>query len=272
MSELPSFKFYGELNKDISKCFYCHYCDNSSYNFSDEFPKKIFCYHFVKNLKILKDKMSENADLKNMYCNHLIHWIYNKYYNMSLGHGIKISEEFISKLNKLRNIILQGVSGTNDDYCNNLFKNILSYDDIQRRKDFQDYYVNYKFIHQKSTEKNGKCYNFYDYLNSKKDFYVDMVEQCKKDHEKKYCEHINYTECNPQTLINLPECNNEKTRSTNGLDIQADVLEVKDGYRLRYVWETDDYINFSDYRFIILVGLSIWGVILSLFFLYNVNY
>ncbi|SBT74078.1 PIR protein [Plasmodium ovale] len=268
LSDLPSYQFYRQLNNDFSECRYCDYCDDPIYKFSHEIPKKIFCYQFVKNLEILKEKNNNDEDLKNMYCNHLIHWIYEKYYNMSLGHGVKMTEDFTDKLNKVTNAIFSRYT-SDRDYCENVIKKKLSYQDIKKRKDFHDYYVNYKFIHRKSTEANGKCYNFYDYLNSRRDFYDDMVKQCKEDREEKYCEHINYTNCKPQTLINLPQCNNEKKGSPEGPDIPEDALEVKDGYRLRYVWETDDYIYFSDYRFILLVGLSIWGVILSLFLLYK---
>ncbi|SBT56543.1 PIR Superfamily Protein [Plasmodium ovale wallikeri] len=268
--ELPSFKFNRELNEDISKCTYCNICDRPDFDFHGNIPKKIFCYQFVKNLEILKEKNNIDEDLKNMYCKHLVYWVYNKYYSVLEGYEKKISQDVIDMLNKVRKAIFQGDTFSNGDYCKNSFTTLLTFEDFGKRKNYHDYYVNYKNIKDSTKEKGEKCSIFFDYLNSKKEFYAGMAEQCGTSPEKKYCEQFDYKICDPQTLVNELQCNQNSTESGDQ-GCKSNVAEDSDPYSQKYIWEHCDnlVINLSDYRAIFIIGLAIWGLILTLFLFYK---
>ncbi|SBT58028.1 PIR Superfamily Protein [Plasmodium ovale wallikeri] len=270
LAQLPSFQFNYELNKDVSKCTYCNICDEQDIIFPDEHAIKILCYSFVRNLEILINQNNVDTNKKNMYCNHLIYWIYQKYFSIFSESMAKPSNYIFEKLKLARNTFISFNTSSGNDFCENSFKNILPFSDIEKIKLYHDYYVNFKFIEQKSTKKDGNCYNYRDYLEGKKELYVEMVKQCKDDHVKKFCEHFSYEECDPDNLLKKQECHKQTTDS-RGLDNKSDESEDCGLTEPKYVWEycNNKVINLSDFRAILIIGLATWGIILTLFLLYK---
>ncbi|SBT56535.1 PIR Superfamily Protein [Plasmodium ovale wallikeri] len=263
--DLPSFQFNRELNKDVSECFSCSLCDRPEYISPDDYPLKIICYYFVRNLEILESRKTHDTNKKNMYCNHLIHWMHNKYYDLEKKRQYKDFDDFFNKIDKVRNVFFSEYT-SRDNFCDNIISRKLTLLDIGRRKDFHDYYMNYKDIEEKLKEKGEKCYNFFNYLNTKKDFYASMIEQCKNDPQKKYCEHFKYQDCDPKELLKLPKCKELEPKD----DAQGDNSQSGDPCSHMRGWETSYYsLNFSDYRVVLLTGLAIWGILITLHFLYK---
>ncbi|SBT56541.1 PIR Superfamily Protein [Plasmodium ovale wallikeri] len=264
LAELPSFEFFNELNKDISKCSYSFYCENPESNFEDNISLKILCYFFVRNLEILEKRKNNSLELKNLYCNYLVYLIYEKYYNISEGFRAPELDEIFDKLNKVRNTIFSGdTSGR--DYCENFFKKKFSYPDIQKRNKFYDYYVNFKHIEDKLKIKEEDCFKYYDYLKNKKKLYEELKQECKETDTKSYCQNIDYNKCDPNELLKLPKCKELEAKD----DAQGDDSQSGDPCSHMREWETYYSLNFSDYRVVLLTGLAIWGILITLHFLYK---
>lgn len=265
LADFPSSKFNSELNNDVSNCLNCPLCDRKDFNFNEDIPLKIICYSFVRNLGILQERKSKDNYENNMFCNHLIHWMYNKYFNIDKGKNYKDFYVFFNKFDSVRNYILSFNSSDND-FCKDVISKNLSFEEISKRKNYNDYYVNFKFIEEALTKKKEDCYKYYDYLKGMTTAYSNMVKECPKHDNEKYCENINYKECDPEVLLKLPKCKEIQ-------DKEEKETEESFSTEPKYIWKYCDnlVINYSDYRAIFIIGLAIWGLILSLFFLYNVN-
>ncbi|SBT82984.1 PIR protein [Plasmodium ovale] len=175
------------------------------------------------------------------------------------------SNNFISPVfdnfDNLRNSVFS-LNPSDNDFCKDVVSKKLTFEEISKRKDYHDYYVNYKNIKDSTKEKREKCSIFFYYLNSKKEFYADMTKQCETDPKKKYCEQFDYKICDPQSLLNELQCNQNSTESGD---------QVSDPYSQKYILEYCDnlVINLSDYRAIFIIGLAIGGLILTLYLFYK---
>ncbi|SBT56536.1 PIR Superfamily Protein [Plasmodium ovale wallikeri] len=246
---------------NVSKCTYCSLCDNKPSNYDDDHPLKIFCYFFVRNLGILQDRKSEDNYKKNMYCDHLIQWMYNKYYNLEKGNTYRDFYDFLGKLNTVRNTFFSG-DITGNDFCNDVISKKFTFNDINKRKKFHDYYVNFKYIEDMLKTKNDKCHKYYSYIKGMTTLYSDMVEKCPKPDNKKYCENVNYEECNPKNLLQLEKCKEIQ-------DAQDKESNEGESTEQMFIWEhcNNKVINLSDYRAILIIGLAVWGIMLTVLFL-----
>ncbi|SBT58529.1 PIR Superfamily Protein [Plasmodium ovale wallikeri] len=159
-----------------------------------------------------------------------------------------------------------------DGLCKNYFENLLHIENYKNAKEVTDYCVNYEFIKDKLDKSNENCARFYYYLTGSSDLYKNTISKCHQG-SGKYC--LSFIDCHnydPKLLLDNDKCKQTKKVEESLRKSEEDAVNFHPcppGFRCI----DDDFIyrsiTFSDYRFISLIVLSIWAVILSFFFIYK---
>ncbi|SBT72874.1 PIR protein [Plasmodium ovale] len=270
LGDSPAFKFNNELNNVIENCRFCRYCDEENY-FLQSYGLKVLCYRFVNNLWKIYNDYTKNKMINDKRCNDLIYWWYdNLYYTYKKSHSDDL-EEIVNTFKKVWKNITESPENSADKLCKNSFEQ-LTFDECKKSKNVSDYCENYDFIKKELEKSDVNCSGFYYYLTENSKLYEETVSKC---HEKgkNYC--LDYKDCHnysPENLLSDKKCIETKKSET-----ESDNLEELAGKstlcppEFSCVEEAFIYrsITFSDYRFISLIVLSIWAILLSLFFLYK---
>ncbi|SBT58592.1 PIR Superfamily Protein [Plasmodium ovale wallikeri] len=271
LGESPSLKFNNELKNIIKHCRFCQTCDEEQY-FIGNYGIKVLCYYFVNNLEKTYQKIENNEKLKDKRCNDFIYWWYdNLYYTYEKGYSPDFAD-IINQFKKIWKNITQSYGVPADKLCKNPFEPLLSLDSCKNMKKVSDYCENYEFIKKELEETSANCAGYYYYLTQSEELYNETVSKCKTD-GKKYC--LNFDQCHtydPKILLNNYKC--KLIERTENEDAE---LAQKAEHLIMCPLDYDcvpDYISkmsitFSDYRFISLMALSLWAIILSCFFLYK---
>ncbi|SCA48176.1 PIR protein, partial [Plasmodium ovale] len=267
----PTYAFDKELNNVIESCMFCKYCDEETYFFQN-YGLKVLCYRFVNNLWKIYNDFTKNQNINDKRCNDLIYWWYNNlYYTYKKSHSpnrdeiVKTFKEVWRKIKESREI-------SEDKLCKKSFEALKSFDDCEKAKKVSDYCENYEFIQNKLHEEKVNCLGFYYYLTENSKLYEENVSKCRVN-GKNYC--LDFKDCHnysPEKLLNDKKCVETKQSEIE----RAKLEELEEKFTMcppesRCVEDAFIYrsITFSDYRFISLIVLSIWAILLSLFFLYK---
>ncbi|SBS82097.1 PIR Superfamily Protein [Plasmodium ovale curtisi] len=271
LSGSPLFKFTKELNNVIEFCAFCSACDKEEY-FTRNYGLKVLCYNFANNLEKIYNNFSKNTELNDKRCNDFLYWWY---YNLNYTYNKLSTSEYNKIVNAFKAVwknieILQ--KNQSDKLCKNYFEPLKSFEKCEKEKTVSDYCENYDFIKKELKKSNVNCAGFYYYLTENSNLYEKTVSKCREN-EKNYC--LGFNDCHtydPKLLLDDGKCKQTKQAET-----ERDNLEELAGKSTlcppesRCVEDAFIYrsITFSDYRFISLIVLSIWAILLSLFFLYK---
>ncbi|SBT58527.1 PIR Superfamily Protein [Plasmodium ovale wallikeri] len=271
--EGPSYKFNKELDSKIKNCSFCSVCDEKGKRISGEYGLKILCYYFTRNLGIIKDEYSASTTKKNKLCNDLIYWLHK---NLKNNHSEmeKDYNEILTEFKEVWKSIISDPPISEDNLCGNTFKDISSFEKFENLKKISDYCENYEFIKAKLDNPNEPCAVYYKYLTNNSTMYTNRVSKCSENGNN-YC--LNYNNCNtydPKILLDKPKCKIAKESE----DARSQMKEKEEEYTQcgpEYECVPKNYfdtsINYSDYRIVPLIVLSIWGTFLSLYFLYKLS-
>ncbi|SBS82187.1 PIR Superfamily Protein [Plasmodium ovale curtisi] len=271
LGDSPSYIFNKELNSVIKSCKFCSYCDNVS-TFLGDYGIIVLCYNFVNNLSKIYDDWNISTKLKDKRCNDLIYWWYNNLYYTYQKRCIPNCDNIAEAFSEVWKKITQSLGTYADRLCKNPFEPLLSFDSCKNMKKVSDYCENYEFIKDQLENTSANCAGYYYYLTESEDLYKETVSKCKTD-GKKYC--LNFDECHnydPKILLNNSKCKlteqteNERTRWEKE---EEQIIPCRRGFECVSYDIINTSITFSDYRFISLIVLSIWAIILSCFFLYK---
>ncbi|SBT84624.1 PIR protein [Plasmodium ovale] len=250
---------------------FCRYCDEET-NFTGKYGLKVLCYKFVNNLEKIYNNFANNTGLNDKRCNDFLYWWYNNlYYTYKKSHSSN-REEIVNAFKAVWEKIKLSQGNQSDKLCKNFFVPIKTFDECKKVKEVTDYCVNYEFIKNELQKQNVYCAGFYYYLTENSNLYEKTVSTCHEN-EKNYC--LGFNDCHtydPKLLLDDDKCKQTKQAET-----ERDNLEELAGKstlcppEYRCVEDAFIYrsITFSDYRFISLIVLSIWAILLSLFFLYK---
>ncbi|SBT83863.1 PIR protein [Plasmodium ovale] len=271
LEDSPSYKFNKDLNNIIDYCQFCSHCDKETY-FSYNYGLKVLCYMFANNLGKIYDDFDKNENLNEKRCNDLVYWWYN---NLYYTYQKRCTTTNCSEIVKFKNV-WEKIIASKKNYENRLCKNFLDdlspFEKYEKSKEVSDYCANYEYIEKKLEEKSVYCSNYYHYLTRSKDLYKETVSNCHTD-GRKYC--LNFDKChsyNPEKLLQHEKCKLIEQTENDRIE-----LEQKEEYFIPCPLDHDCVpgyiakmsITYSDYRFITLIVLSIWAIILSFFFLYK---
>ncbi|SBS92079.1 PIR Superfamily Protein [Plasmodium ovale curtisi] len=270
----PSYKFNNELDSIINNCWFCHVCDKAEHSFVNEYGLKILCYYFARNLQTIHYDYTSDIQLKNKVCNDLLYWLQN---NLKILLE-KRNSDYSSVLNKFqkiwRSIIESNTFISQDKFCGSSFNEILSYDECAKTKNVSNYCENYEFIKQELNKKTETCGGFYQYLTKNSDIYKIIPSECTAN-GKNYC--LKYSNCNtydPKKLLSNDKCKlieeNLQLRTKKQKEEENSTL-CTPGFECVSIDFIKTSINISDNRFISLIVLSVWAILLSLYFLYKLT-
>ncbi|SBT58530.1 PIR Superfamily Protein [Plasmodium ovale wallikeri] len=272
----PSYKFDKALNNVFKYCQFCSYCDEKKEYFYGNHGKKMLCYYFVHNLEKVYTEISSNAIIKDKRCNDVLFWLYDNLINV---HDIRVQstyEEIINEFKEVQKEIISKVSHiTEDNFCGTSFKKILPFAECTKRKKLSDYCENYKFMESKLNEPDGYCGIYYHYLTKNTELYKTISSECTHNSDNNNC--LSFKDCHsydPQNLLGNDKCMiiEKSDASRRKMEKEEEqYTQCGPGYECVSKNFFDTSINYSDYRIVPLIVLSIWGTFLSLYFLYKLS-
>ncbi|SBT01432.1 PIR Superfamily Protein [Plasmodium ovale curtisi] len=169
--ELPSEKYYRELDNNTKTTTYRNYCDSNENIVSGEHPLskypdlKKFCYKLVSELENLKSNESESLKKR---CTHLQLWLQEKVINTVEN---KYIITLIFFLNQVWINIMSNINISNIEECN-IKHSPIGIDYLKKWKTIYDYSLNYEHV---------KCA-----FQTEEDCSGNCKENCKED----YCRYI----------------------------------------------------------------------------------
>ncbi|SBT00368.1 PIR Superfamily Protein [Plasmodium ovale curtisi] len=271
--DAPSYKFNKELDSVIEDCSFCSMCDKNKNSFVGEYGLKTLCYYFVRNLEKIKNEYSGNTPLKDKLCNDLIYWLQHNLIN--IHHKTKPNLDNTLEIFKdvWKDIIAFGDGNLKDNLCKNSFDNLLSFEECTLTKKVSNYCENYEYIRGELEKPGGTCGGHYQYLTKNSKLYTDSVSKCSEN-GKNYC--LNYNECNtynPQNLLGTEKCKvvEKFEEQKKSVEEEQQYTQCGPGYECLPKNFFNKSIDFSDSRITPLIVLSIWGIFLSLYFLYKLS-
>ncbi|SBT54458.1 PIR Superfamily Protein [Plasmodium ovale wallikeri] len=273
-AEAPSYKFNKELDSVIEHCSFCSFCDENKHSYLHEYGLKTLCYYFARNLETVHNRYSDKNSLKDKLCNDLIFWLQNNLINIHRKTKPDLDKILENFKDVWKDITENGNIIPKDNLCRTSFDNLLSFQECTQAKNVSNYCENYEYIRKELEKSMVTCGGYYEYLTKNSKTY-DIISKGCIVKEKNYC--LNYKECNtysPQKLLNNPKCIiAKKSEEDRRKSLEAEEQYTQCGPEYECVPKNyfDTSINYSDYRIVPLIVLSIWGTFLSLYFLYKLS-
>ncbi|SBS94946.1 PIR Superfamily Protein [Plasmodium ovale curtisi] len=272
--DAPSYKFNKELDSVIEDCSFCSYCDGEKDPFLFDYGLKTLCYYFVRNLEKIKNEYPGNNPLKDKLCNDLIYWLQHNLINIHRKTESNLDSILKTFQDVWNDITADGKGIPKDNLCKTSFDKILSFEECTQAKKVSNYCENYEYIDKELKKTNEPCAVYYKYLTNNSKLYTDSVSKCSEN-GKNYC--LNYNECNtynPQLLLDKPMCKIAKESEERRREMEKEEQQYTQcgpGYECLPKNFFNKSIDFSDSRITPLIVLSIWGIFLSLYFLYKLS-
>lgn len=278
-SKLESFKFDIMLNNPVTSCPKCSLCDKAKGNNTHEPWFKFFCYQLVRNLETAETINSNSMDTKKSRCKSLIYWMHDKVVNINKTSGIKKDDNIIKDLlgvwtnfndSALPNNISFRCEVPDVSEFNNL-------EEMKKKKTMSDYCENYDTLKKilKNFGFHDNCHIYYDYFRDSLRKYREIAKKCNtNDFINESCSRF-CTNDDPEDVLNTPKCRTIETSLEKNDYITKNECDQLRKPVPELSCETKEVkipeFTFSDNRAIILILFSLWGIFLSLLFLYKVN-
>ncbi|SBT58528.1 PIR Superfamily Protein [Plasmodium ovale wallikeri] len=270
--ESPSYIFNKELNSVIKTCRFCSSCDKKEGIILYEYGLKTLCYYFARNLEKIYNIRSDDEALNDKRCNDVFYWLHdnliNTYDKMNSAYGdtVKNFKEVWEDIIETNSEILK------EKFCESSFERLNSFTEHKNYKEVSDYCEYYKFIEKKLENTNESCAVYYQYLTKNSKTY-DIISKGCTVNGKNYC--LNYNKCNtyhPQKLLSKTtsiKAKESEEKRIKSVEEEEQYIQCGPEYECVLKNSSDTSINHSDYRIVPLIVLSIWGIILSFYFIYK---
>ncbi|SBT83948.1 PIR protein [Plasmodium ovale] len=270
------------LNNPVTICKNCKLCDDVNGMKKNEPWFKFLCYQLVRNLETAETINSTNpVDKKLSRCKSLIYWMYDKVKNYYEKPIIKNNGNIIEELLDVwKNFNGSDENNPSSPKCKvpniSEFKNL---EDMKRKKIMSDYCENYSLFQRiRDYTEFENCHIYYDYFkDSLSKYKEEVVRECKdQDFFMKNCLRF-CNKADPYDVLNKSKC---KTIEIWPEEKKNDYMKKGDCEKLKepdpkLIYEIKDVpvpeFTFSDKRAIILILFSLWGIFLTLLFLYKMT-
>ncbi|SBT59565.1 PIR Superfamily Protein [Plasmodium ovale wallikeri] len=276
LEKMPSVAFYDKLDSEFVPCTYCKFCDTNINEFKEQPDWAMnLCYMIARNLEIISNMIDGKPDEKDKICNSLKSWIDDKIRNKK---GYNDTSNYLTILSKLHSV-WNDIISSSGNIKNKIYETgyiPLEFEKRKRIKLMDDYCENYPFISQQLQKINADCKPYNQYLIDSSSIFTEIVQGCDKIGNNPYCPKFNencknYT---PNNLLSMRPC---KLLS----DSPSYALSQSKGERVTCgthsesgsapTTDSSSSLDFSDHRVVILVGISIWGIFLTLLFVYKLT-
>ncbi|SBS95920.1 PIR Superfamily Protein [Plasmodium ovale curtisi] len=281
-NKLQSVQYDIFLNNPVSICSKCNLCDVKSQKNINEPWFKFFCYQFVKNLETtVTVNKNISPEKRENRCNNLIYWMYNRietfYRNSSLKNNEHVIPELLRVWKNFNDSVLQ-----NKSYAKCQIPDIskfINLKEMKRRKIMSDYCEDYNVFQKiRDYTEFENCHIYYDYFkDSLSKYKEETVLGCKdQDFFMQNC--LSFcSNADPYDVLNKSKC---KTIEIWPEEKKNDYMKKGDCEKLKepdpkLIYEIKEVpvpeFTFSDKRAIILILFSLWGIFLTLLFLYKMT-
>ncbi|GAW84728.1 variable surface protein [Plasmodium gonderi] len=230
-SELPSQIFYNKLHTaSTDGNHFVKYCGGDKENSLNKYPNiKNFCSNIINYLKKRKHSWNQGTK-KDMYCNLLVYWIYDQLVNNFKEYTHKPIDIY-GKIVNVWNINYRSSKNRNITQCD-LSSEIILYDDWDMRKKLYEYLLDFDIHIKERISEQGKCEEYYEYIQEKEQLYNHFNEPCNANDQTK-CPSF-YNDCKkyePSMVLKGSECN----QSVKGVEDNRDLPEIgeEDGLFVR---------------------------------------
>ncbi|SBS82180.1 PIR Superfamily Protein [Plasmodium ovale curtisi] len=277
LEKMPSVAFYNKLDSEFVPCTYCKFCDNNSNVFNGQPNWAInLCYMIARNLEIISHMVDGKSDKKDKFCDSLKSWIDDKILNEE---GYNDTSNYLTILSKLHSVWNDIISNSSGNVKNKICETgyiPLEFKKRKRIKLMDDYCENYPFISQQLQKSNADCKPYHQYLIGSSSIFTEIVQGCDKIGINPYCPRFNENCKNypPNDLLSMRPCK-LLTDSTSYFPSQTKDQRVTCGTHSESgstpTTGSSSSLDFSDHRVAILVGISVWGIFLTLLFVYKLT-
>ncbi|SBT57321.1 PIR Superfamily Protein [Plasmodium ovale wallikeri] len=268
---LPSYLFDRKLNNEFCQCSYCSFCDNGKEIHENEYEYKMFCYNFAKNVEIVYEENKKNKNLKEKRCKDLNNWVYYNIHGNCIS-SVRANYNNIDKLNAVLEMINSQPSNESKDYiCEEKLDKLFYGSEWTKIKNIDDYGENYDFIRNESNIKESDCYAFYNYLTKNSELYKEIVDRCSKPVDGKYCpSYYRDNKYNPSELLDTLECTEKiKLSQEQSMTSQRECEAYAQELMQCSMSNNNKPFGITDFGFLLLIVFSVWGIFLTLLFLYS---
>ncbi|SBT58586.1 PIR Superfamily Protein [Plasmodium ovale wallikeri] len=277
LEKMPSVAFYDKLDSEFVPCTYCKFCDDNSKEFIGQPNWAInLCYMVARNLEIISHMVDGKSDKKDKFCDSLKSWIDDKILDKEGYNDRSKYLTIITKLHTAWNEIINNSSGIEKDkICESAYA-APEFEKRKRRKLMDDYCENYPFISQQLEKSNADCKPYRQYLIESSSVFTEIENGCRNIGIDPYCPKLNKNCINnsPNNLLSMKPCKllgdspsyalsqSKDERVTCGTHSESGSIPTTG---------SSSSLDFSDHRVVILVGISIWGIFLTLLFVYKLT-
>ncbi|SBS89583.1 PIR Superfamily Protein [Plasmodium ovale curtisi] len=278
--ELSTFNFDYMLNNPVTLCDYCNLCDEVKGEKKNEIWFKFFCYQFVRNLETVETiNYTLTQDKKESRCKSLIYWMYDKIINLYEKSTIKNKENIIGELLDVwTKFNASPVKKVLSSRCNvPKASDIKDLGEMKKRKIMSDYCENYgTFKRILNYDEYSNCHINYDYFKDSLSKYRELVTNCRpEDFIINNCSKFCINE-DPDKVLNESKCRTIEILPKKNVYITQEACDtLKDEALSAMRCKTEEVkiseFTFSDNRAVILILFSLWGVFLTLLFLYKMT-
>ncbi|VVA00230.1 PIR protein [Plasmodium vivax] len=233
LKDLPSYKFYDELNKKEVD-YISGYCENISTNLPQKDKIQKICTLLIINLYHLRDKHYNDTSLFNKHCYDLNYWLYDQLFQLhdqsNKNTTIKSTFKEFSKV--WRSFIEDELlDSTNSSICmpepEFYERNI-----IKHMKEFLDYTENYKTIADEIDKSNENAKKYCSYILGKVPLYFMFKELCPEKINKYCTKYIPYYEkYDPSALLSNLSCLGEEIGNIRlDKNLMTEVLKLQHSF------------------------------------------
>ncbi|GAW84692.1 variable surface protein, partial [Plasmodium gonderi] len=253
-SHLPSFKLYEMLNmhpSDLVNVEYCKTFSTTKYGTNGQIKK--LCKAYI-NYLVKKERIRSKPQFKEMNCNILTYWLYNK---LSRTYHMDRTNCFnaLSDINDMWILGTKFVTDSKACSCKPYLKITSYHDNWDHAKKLFDYSMDFNYLRDMKNNFKEKCDKLCTYLSEIADIYKKYKDVCilKNEH---MCPvwGIEYEKYNPEDFLDMFKCRDdvekpvtiEQVDSEEELEEEAEkeveeVLSVHDG-------SSDTPLNIMDYQ------------------------
>ncbi|SBT55768.1 PIR Superfamily Protein [Plasmodium ovale wallikeri] len=279
LKDVPSIGFDVMMNNPIHACELCSHCENTVLKLNNDYWFKIFCYKFARNIQTLYEILVFRSELKKKRCDDLHYWVHDQVINTyNYADFSRNYVNVVADIKKVWNDINEKSKYSKyKTICETNFSS-LNFTEMSRRKKIDDYCENYNELYNILTRRRQNCNIYYEYFKKKSIEYDELLKGCLiEGADRDYCSKICKIDVNSRNnIMNTTKCKTtEEAQKQNDVITQkqceAQKQELQSQFARISSVSSSQVLSFSDHRIIFLVIFTVWGIFLTLLFLYKIS-
>ncbi|SBT02601.1 PIR Superfamily Protein [Plasmodium ovale curtisi] len=280
LSDLPKYKLYDKLNKNIENDNYSRYCQKFKFMDTRYVGFNNLCSMFARNLTKLKEILEVEYDNKER-CRYFIFWIHDQI-KKKFNTDWKDKNNINYVLLQLYQVELDIQANSENNNCYYEYMTNTGLDLWVEWKYLYDYIKNYDEIKRKITSDNKLCPIYQEYLGNIEKIYKNFKSECCSSSSAKCPDPLESNEwCADGFILSKFSCDISKELNTSsdvysttpvaGKEQRSDESHLAASSSLENEHNTngDGMFNNTDYYAKLGVSLPFLGILSTFVYLYN---